>query len=204
MNRDYGGPTKLGMIVIGVIFFLIVVALFYFITGSFRNNSDTTLSNEERERRLVTTIHSGRSVRMTVYGPIVANEDRESYEVTVTTTSRRIALYRGYAQTQLDSKDFDNTYEGYQQFVYALARANFDKERQISEDQADDRGTCSAGKRYVYELFENGDSIKRVWTTTCGNAKGSFAGNNAIVRQLFNKQIPSFDKLIKPLAKLRN
>lgn len=203
MNRDFGGPTKLGMIVIGVIFFLIIAGLFYFITSWGRNPSTEGLTSEEAARRQVTTIHSGRSVRMTVYGPIVANEDRQSYEVNVSTTSRRIALYKGYDQTQVDSKSYDNTYEGYQQFVYALARAGFDKERNLNESAADDRGTCSTGKRYVYELFENGDMIKRVWTTTCGGAKGTLAGNNTLIKDLFNKQVPDFRTTIYQFRQFR-
>ena len=140
---------------------------------------------------------------MTVYGPVVANEDRESYEVTVTTSSRRFVAYKGYSQSQVESHDYDNTYEGYQQFVYALNRAGFDKERTVNESQADDRGACSTGKRYVYELFENGDVIKRTWTTTCGSAKGTFAGTNAVVKELFNKQIPEFRTAIKSLKQFR-
>lgn len=201
MNREFGGPTRLGMIVIGVIFFLIVAGLFYFITGGGRGNEG--LSSEEINRRKVTTIHSGRSVRMTVYGPVVANEDRQSYEITVSTSSRRFAAYTGYTQTQVESRNYDNTYEGYQQFVFALSRAGFDKERKLSEEQADDRGACSSGRRYVYELFENGDMIKRVWTTTCGSARGTFAGTNNVVRELFNKQISDFKTAIKPLKQFR-
>lgn len=202
MNRDFGGPTKLGMIVMGVVFFLIIAGLFYFIT-SWGRSADPSISTEEAARRHVTAIHSGRSIRMTVYGPVVANEDRQSYEVTVSTTSRRIVLYKGYDQTQIDSKSYDNTYEGYQQFAYALARAGFDKERKVSEVEADDRGACSSGKRYVYELFENGDVIKRVWTTTCGKAKGTFAGVNNVTRDLFNKQIPDYATTIKQLKQFR-
>ena len=140
---------------------------------------------------------------MTVHGPVVADEERQSYEITVSTSSRRFAAYNGYTQTQIDSKDFDNTHEGYQQFVYALSRAGFDKERDLSEEAADDRGACSSGKRYVYEMFENGDLVKRVWTSTCGNAKGTFAGSNNITRELFNKQVPEFRTVIKPLKQFR-
>lgn len=202
MNRDFGGPTRLGMIVIGVVFFLIVAGLFYFI-ANWGKGAETGLNAEEIARRQVTAIHSGRSVRMTVYGPVVANEERQSYEINISTTARRIALYKGYDQSQIDSKSYDNTYESYQQFVYALARAGFDKERSISENEADDRGTCSTGKRYVYELFENGDVIKRVWTTTCGKDKGSFAGTNNLTRDLFNKQIPDYRTTMKQLSQFR-
>lgn len=189
MNRDFGGPTRLGMIVIGVVFFLIVAGLFYFITGGSRNDGMTA---EERSRREVTQCPQWSQCTHDGLWTVVANEDRQSYEVTVSSSSRRFAAYTGYNQSQVESKDFDNTTEGYQQFVYALARAGFDRERSLSEEAADDRGACSAGKRYVYELIENGDVVKRVWTSTCGNAKGTFAGTNNIVRDLFNKQIPEF------------
>lgn len=200
MNREFGGPTRLGMIVMGVVFFLIVAGLFFFITGGGRSN--TAANPEDVKRSEVTTINSGRSVRMTVYGPIVANETRESYEVSVSTTNRRFAAYQGYGQTQIASSDFDNTYEGYQQFVYALARAGFDKQRTISDADNDDRGACATGRRYVYELFENGDVIKRLWTTSCPKIKGNFGGQNDSIRSLFTAQIPDFDKAIKVL-KLR-
>ena len=147
MNREFGGPTRLGIIIMGVVFFLIVAGLFFFITGGGRSNNATNQpSTDEKNRRLVTTVHSGRSARLTVYGPIVANEDREAYEITVTTTTRRLALYKGYENRQIASSDYDNTNEGYQQFVYALSRLGFDKERTVTEAENDDRGVCPSGR----------------------------------------------------------
>ncbi len=202
MNREFGGPTRLGMIIIGVVFFLIVAGLFYFITGSGRN-AEPGMSQEDIKRSLVTTINSGRSARMTVYGPIVADEERESYEVTVTTSSRRFAAYQGYNQTQIAASDYGNTYEAYQQLAYALARANFDKEKKVDELAKDDRGACATGRLYVYELFENGDLVRRTWTTTCANTKGDFAGSNRQVAHLFNKQVPDFNNAVKVFKTLR-
>ncbi|MFZ2494832.1 MAG: hypothetical protein WAW60_03625 [Candidatus Saccharimonadales bacterium] len=203
MNRDFGGPTRLGMIIIGVVFFLIVAGLFYFITGGGRS-ADPGVSQEETKRSRVTTINSGRSVRMTVYGPIVADEERESYEVTVTTTSRRFAAYRGYNQTQIAASDYGNTYEGYQQLVYALAHADFDKEKKVDELAKDDRGACATGRLYVYELFENGDLVRRTWTTSCSKVRGDFAGLNRQVAHLFKRQVPDFNNAVKVLKTLRS
>lgn len=201
MNREFGGPTRLGMILIGVVFFLIVAGLFFFITNGSR--SAPTTSNDDTSRRLVTKISPSRSVRMTVYGPIVANEDRESYEITISSSTRRFAAYTGYAQTQVASSEYGNTESGYQELVYALSRAGFDKERVLNEAENDDRGTCATGRRYVYELFDNGDQIKRAWTTSCNSARGSFAGNNEMVRALFAKQIPDVTDAMKALKTLR-
>lgn len=203
MNREYGGPTRLGLLVIGLMGFLLLAGLLYFVTGGLRSGGDDELTQQEQNRRQVTTIHSGRSVRMTVYGPVVANEDRESYEVSVSPSTRRFVAYKGYNQTQVESYSYDNSFEGYQQFVHALSRAGFDKERKVSDEQADDRGACSSGKRYVYELFENGDMIKRVWTTTCGNTKGTYAGTNTVTKDLFNRQIPQFSTVIRSLKQFR-
>ncbi len=203
MNRDFGGPTKLGMVVIGVIFFLIVAGLFFFITGGSRSAESNPRATEDTRRQEVTNINTGRSLRMTVYGPIVANEERESYEITVTTTSRRFTAYKGYSQSQIASNDYDNTYEGYQQFAYALARAGFDKKRDVTEEQSDDRGACATGKRYVYELFENGTVAKRTWTTNCNSVRGTYGGTNATTYQLFQSQIPEFNKTIRVLKTLR-
>lgn len=202
MNRDFGGPTKLGMIIIGVIFFLLVAGLFFFITGGDRTADNPNAADEQR-RQQVTNINSGRSLRMTVYGPVVANEERESYEISVTTTSRRFTAYKGYSQSQVASSDYDNTYEAYQQFAYALARAGFDKTREVSADQEDDRGACATGKRYVYELFENGTSVKRIWTTNCNNVRGTYGGTNSVTYRLFQSQIPEFDKTIRILKTVR-
>ena len=54
MNREFGGPTRLGMILIGVVFSLIVAGLFFFITNGSR--SAPTTSNDDTSRRFVTTI----------------------------------------------------------------------------------------------------------------------------------------------------
>lgn len=203
MDRDFGGPTKLGMIVFGVIFFLIVAGLFFFITGGNRTSNEGDLTAEDRRRQLVTNVHTGRSIRMTVYGPVVANEERESYEITVSPSTRRFAAYKGYSQSQVASSDYDNTYEAYQQFVHALERAGFDKERIVDDGEDDDRGACATGKRYVYELFENGDVVKRVWTTNCSKERGTFGGKNTTIYRLFHAQVPDYKTAIKALDDMR-
>lgn len=197
MNRDRGGPTRLGLIVFAVLFFLVVAALFFFITSG--GNSSRTVTDE---RPNVDTVVASRSVRMTVYGPVVANEDRESYVVTVSPSSRTIEARKGYSNSTVANASFDNSTEAYRQFVGALAKAGYDKTRVLNGDHTSQDGACATGKRYDLEILDDSKVIASSWTTSCSKTPGTFAGDMTAIKSLFDKQISNIRTTLKPI-KLR-
>ncbi|MGB3023905.1 MAG: hypothetical protein WBB39_03840 [Candidatus Saccharimonadales bacterium] len=196
-----GRPTQLGYIVFVTILILVVVGAYLLLRGN--QAKPQTVDSNLVEKIEVTKLDASRSVRMTVYGPIVSNEGRESYSITVSQDSRQFEARKGYDATVVGTSSYGNSLEAYTQLVFALSRANFDARRTLKTgEDTDDRGVCPSGKKYVYDILEFDSSVASAWTTSCKNAKGTFGGSNTAIKVLFDKQIPDLSTVIKSI-KLR-
>jgi hypothetical protein len=142
---------------------------------------------------------SDRSVQMTVRGPIVANENFRSYRVTVDPVSRTMTTYAGYLEQPINNKSLDNNAQAYEQFVYALDKANMINGEAFTGEKDDTRGICATGRVYEFEVLQNGESIKRLWTSTCKGSPGSFRASVSQVSDLFLDQIPDNKDLLKEI-----
>jgi len=141
-----------------------------------------------REALLNTSVD--RSVRMTVRGPIVADEQFRSYQITVSPTSRQLVTYSGYLESALSTQQFGNNVKAYEQFVHALNKANMMNGEAFEGDKDDTRGVCATGNVYEFEVRRADSSVKRLWTSTCQGSPGSFKANVEQVETLFLEQIP--------------
>jgi hypothetical protein len=131
-----------------------------------------------------------RSVRMTVRGPIVADEQFRSYQITVDSSSRRLNTYSGYLDQTIDSVQLGNNTKAYEEFVYALNRANFMKGNELEDEKNDTRGICATGRVYEFEVLQGASAVKRLWTSTCKGSTGSLKASLSQVQKLFLNQIP--------------
>ncbi|MDB5187459.1 MAG: exported protein of unknown function [Candidatus Saccharibacteria bacterium] len=131
-----------------------------------------------------------RSVRMIVRGPLVADENFRSYQIAVDSSSRRLITYSGYLDKTLESEQLGNNTKAYEEFVYALARANLMKGTELEDDKNDTRGICATGRLYEFEVLQGNSVIKRLWTSTCKGSAGSLKANVKQIETLFNEQVP--------------
>ncbi len=138
----------------------------------------------------------GRSVSMTVRGPIVADEEFQSYQIDISNSVREIKTYKGYLDTVVDSVALTNNVAAYEQFVYALDKADLAKGVELSGDRNDVRGICATGRVYEFTIFNNKKPVKRVWTSTCKGSTGSLNASVTQLTSLFVNQIPDAEKLI--------
>lgn len=149
--------------------------------------------------RAVTALHdtSGlASVEMAVRGPIVASENFHSYRITVSPSSRSLTTYTGYQGQVEKTQQYDNTQKAYEQFVYALDKADMVKGTQLVGDKDDTRGVCATGKVYEFTVYSGDAPVKHLWTSTCGGSKGSFNASVSQVGNLFLKQLPDSGKAV--------
>jgi hypothetical protein len=137
---------------------------------------------------------------MTVDGPIVSNEERQAYRITVGYDRRTVEGMKAYTHDVVATQTFDNNRTAYSEFVYALERAGYDKRRNVKDEAADPRGVCPGGSRYTFEMLDGGRVIESVWTTSCNNARGTMATKGSALKLLFDKQIPELSKAIKPVT----
>lgn len=161
------------------------------------DQTDPTQVDVGRDSLLNTSVD--RSVRMTVRGPIVAEEEFRSYQVTVSPTSRQLVTYSGYLENTIETKQYGNNVKAYEEFVHALDKANMMNGQAFEGDKDDTRGICATGDVYEFEVLRGGESVKRLWTSTCRGSAGSFKASVAQVESLFLEQIPDSQDVLRNL-----
>jgi hypothetical protein len=135
------------------------------------------------------------SVRMTVEGPIVANEQFVSLTLTASASQRTLTIFVTYANQTLSNQTLDNNTEAYSQFLDALLNAGYTKAVPGQSGTKVD-STCPQGSRYIYDALDaSGNPLTSLWSTSCGSSGASFDGDVNMVNQLFKAQFPSLNQL---------
>lgn len=161
------------------------------------NQGSNQVVDVSREALLSTTVD--RSVKMTVRGEIVADEQFKSYQITVSPSSRDFVAYQGYLERSVDSISLDNSIPAYEEFVHALDKAGLPRGKQLSDDKNDIRGVCATGRVYEFHIMNAGETVKHLWTSTCSGWKGSLIGEAKNYTDLFELQIPGAKDVIRKL-----
>ena len=185
-------PIIIVIIVIALIIAAIVsVARMVFFSGSNTDKTSDTGQQAVNLRDEVLNTGDARAVRYTVRGPIVADENFRSYQITISPTNRSWTVYKGYLDEPLETKSYSNNSKAYESFVYALDKANISKTR--SAENEDLRGVCAnKGFAYQFETMENAHTTEAIWTGSCKGSKGSMAASVNQIQELFTNQIPDF------------
>lgn len=177
---------------IALVIIIIIIAIAAIVSLArvvfFSGSSTPEVVDVSRDALLSTT--PGRSVVMSVRGPIVADEDFYSYRVKISPNGRAISTYRGYLDNVVDRKTLPNSVAAYEEFVYALDKANLAKGVELEGDKNDVRGICATGKVYEFTILNNNESVKKLWTSTCKGSVGSLRANVTQLTELFKDQIP--------------
>ena len=201
MQRN-NGARFFPLIIIIVIVALVIAAIISIGRAVFNTGSDSSTQapaalDKDREALLNTSV--GRSVQMTVRGPIVAEENFTSYRITASNSERSMKVYKGYLEEETGGKTLGNNTQAYEQFVYALDKANLMKgaaEEKAAEVEDDLRGICARGYVYEYTLLSGDNEVKKLWTSTCEGSKGTLDASKEQLTQLFLAQIPGSNEMI--------
>lgn len=185
-------PIVLVLIVV-IIAIVALVSLGRVLFGG--ESSQQTSEPVNAGKQALTQTTADRSVRMTVRGPIVANENFHSYTMSISPDSRTMTTYVGYLGQQVATEQLGNNVQAYTQFVGALSRANLMEGTPLSGDANSTDGICATGTLYEFEVLQATNSIQKLWTTTCQGSRGSLAANLQQVSRLFQVQIPRFQEL---------
>ena len=174
-------------------------------SGGGGEKKPTPVSVEQQNREALLSSSVDHRVRMTVRGPIVANEDFKSYRITVTSSSRSFVAYSGYLEKQLFRKDFDNNLPAYEEFVNALNKAALPNAVPFPAEEDSTLGVCATGKVHEFELLDDEGSVFRFWRSTCKGSPGSLYKGASVdqLSNLFTSQIPDVRDLMRQ-ANVRN
>lgn len=191
---EYGSRLRFALITIGGIVLLIlsiwgITSLARRVIGTKPSTSTSTVKKTD----LATYNKDSSFVRVTVKGPIVANEKFQSYQIEVGQNYRDFKIFTGYNNQVVVEERLSNDKVAYDNFLKSLKQYSYTSK--TDEYSADETGQCATGKRYIYELFDNSKTLQRTWDVSCNNSVGTFTGSGISVRSLFKKQIPNFTKL---------
>lgn len=179
----------IAVVVVVIILIIVGRGIFAGQTGSGINSK----AQQEASESGLLTLDVNRSVEMFVRGPIVADENFQSYSIVVSPESRVYRTYSGYSDKIVSEKSYANTMQAYEQFVYALDKANFTQPGKQSKaaDADDTRGICATGQLTQFTLKDGGDNTYQAWTSDCSGSPGTFGASLSQVSNLFTNQIPS-------------
>jgi hypothetical protein len=171
--------------------FLLVVFVIWFIIWIFRPRGEETPPPSSPEASQLET------VRYVQRGRIVASENHQRIVITISESSRRIDIYRGYNSGPEKSEVFPNTKAAYDAFYAGIQKTGFFNTREQVNEQSF-QSSCPLGVQYQ---FLAGDDIVEPdldsWTTSCSSKNGNFAGNRSQNHTMFTKQIPEYSTVIK-------
>jgi hypothetical protein len=200
MQRSNG--AKLFPLIITLVVIALVIAAIVSIGRAVFNSSDdaeeTTTSQADQRRQALVATDQSRSVHMTVRGPIVADENFKSYRITASPSERSMDVFDGYLEDRTGGKTLGNNTRAYEQFVYALDKANMMNANGRLDDEGinDLRGICANGYVYEYTVLNNSSEVAKLWTSSCDGSPGTLDASVEQLSDLFIEQVPGSEDMI--------
>lgn len=180
----------LAVVTIALIFGLVTVGRYIFGGGS--NSATTEEINTARDDLL--TVDVDRAMVMTIRGPIVGDENFLSEEVKITPNYRSYTLYNGYRDSIKAEESLSNNTPAYEQFVYALDKAEITTSGRYTASEASDlRGICATGRVYEFAVYDGDARLQWYWTSTCKGSPGTLGASVDQLKNLFVAQMPGID-----------
>lgn len=195
----YRTQRVLPIILVIVIIIIAVAALVSLARAVFFSDGGNNAAEIDQSRSALLNSSEGHSVSMTVRGPIVADEEFQSYQTTITPSTRTLTTYSGYLSAVVDQVSLPNNTSAYEEFTHALDKARLADGEEFVGERDDVRGICAKGRVYEFFINDNGETVKRLWTSTCGGSKGSLDANVDQLRALFVAQFPEGQDLIRKI-----
>jgi hypothetical protein len=192
---EFASRLRWALVILTVVISLILVSWgMYSIARSLFNSesNDDTISIEQIDEY---SVLSAGSVKYSVDGPVVANQEHDSYTIEVSQNVVSLKVFKSYGQTLVSEKSYKNTAPAYDNFLSALDNLNVTsrtKDTDTDDDYAE-QGVCATGKRYIIEL----DNDVRRWSTSCSSKQGTAGVKMSSVRKLFQKQVPDYRDLVR-------
>ena len=193
-----GGPTRLGAGLIVLIMAVVIIGALVWAGRTFLGNNNSGGGEAEIDygQQLLDEPTETTAVRMSVRGPITAQENHYSIALTISSTARNLTIWRSYDGSVMTSENLTNSAASFNDLLAALNRASYMKEARAEEEN---QGICAVGQLINFEIFEyqtddQGETTeklaKKLWTTSCNGLTGSFNGLTPNVIDLFLGQIP--------------
>jgi hypothetical protein len=126
-------------------------------------------------------------------GPIVADQNYQQIEISISQVSSQISIINGYQGTVVNTKIYANNTNAYSAFLSSLQHYGFNLGNSNYAHKTP-AGFCSSGNTYTYSLTNGNDTIFNYWAASCAK-EGNFEGVVANINNLFQLQIPDYKQI---------
>lgn len=185
--------NKLGFIILVVLVALVLIGGVVFMVQVILGGSSKKPSTKPAETEAVDLLENPTAttrVEIKVRGPVVARENHYDIDITLTSSSRQVKVYRGYGRSDVAKEiNLDNDQNSYATYLKALKNRGFSKETTDKVATKDD-GICPKGQLIEYIVRDDTTTGSDLWTTSCNDIQGSFGGSSQGVIDLTLAQIP--------------
>ncbi|MGE5309616.1 MAG: hypothetical protein ACM3JF_00880 [Sphaerimonospora mesophila] len=190
-----GKPTRLGAVLLMIIAAVVLVSGLIWAGQTLFSNGQTTSEDKlSAGQKLLNDPTDTTAVRMSVRGPIVAKENHYSIVIHLSQTERTITTFRGYDGEVIASQTLGNTKAAFSDLLAAFNRAGLMTE--TPGGGTENQGICAVGQLIFFEILKDGQSVGKLWTTSCTDLTGNFGGLVINVQELFLNQIPNSRDII--------
>jgi hypothetical protein len=173
---------------------IIIVIVLLISGGGGGGGGNNRPAKVEPKKQLVDYANTNAVVSLRTEGKINADSLHEQILVSVDRDQAKIELIRGYNGNVVYSQTYSNTTNAYSAFLSALQIAGFTNGTKEKINMA---GYCSLGKRYVYEITQDGQVLQSLWSTSCETSPKTYLGDVTRTLTLFELQIPEYDEITK-------
>jgi len=182
-------------LIFGFIFFILIIFIGFKIFGGPREKPTPTPAGPV-VKSLPEYADTYAEVIMTMDGRVVGDDKHRAIKITVDQFQRRIDIIGGYQGNILETHTFTNNQAAYDVFLRSLRTEGFTTRLKATRYPNDERGQCPLGTRTIFELNDSGESLSRLWASTCGSKVGTFGGSTSALQTLFQGQITDYSTLI--------
>lgn len=136
---------------------------------------------------------TGTTVQLTIDSPVTAPDNHRDIIINIGNNQSTLRVTKGYDGETVRRQAYPMTTSAYDVFLRSINAYGF-TDGNNDPNLSDERGHCSLGDRYIFEIIdEDGSDTQHYWHTTCNS--GTFKGNVDAIKQLFVAQIPDYGQL---------
>jgi hypothetical protein len=194
MDRAYFLRNLMIFLIICFVLFLLIFGVYKLFTGGSKQPSATPTTPVVKSLPDYSDTYA--EVSYMVDGHINGEDQHRATKIIISQYQRKVQILSGYSYNVIEEHSQGNSQTAYKVFLKALKNEGFTQKIQKPKVPTDETGQCPLGTRTIIELNDSGDSLSRLWTSSCGKNVGTFGGNTSAIQSLFQSQITDYNKII--------
>jgi hypothetical protein len=180
MDRAYFLRNLMIFLIICFVLFLLIFGVYKLFTGGSKQPSATPTTPVVKSLPDYSDTYA--EVSYMVDGHINGEDQHRATKIIISQYQRKVQILSGYSYNVIEEHSQGNSQTAYKVFLKALKNEGFTQ--------------SPLGTRTIIELNDSGDSLSRLWTSSCGKNVGTFGGNTSAIQSLFQSQITDYNKII--------